>query len=102
MDRKKIEEAQRKLEWAIESLDLSIKCMVISYKDERYKAQFFTREDKLITAAGFSISEEWIKNTLPIEGDIGDELKSLLINLEREAKEIRDLKNNVAKKNETD
>ena len=86
MDRKKIEDAQRKLEWAIESLDLGIKCMVISYKDEKYKVQFFTREDKLIRAVGFNISGEWIKDTIPTKDEIQDELKSLLIDLEEEAK----------------
>ena len=86
LDRKKIEDAQRKLEWAIESLDLGIKCMVISYKDEKYKVQFFTREDKLIRAVGFNISGEWIKDTIPTKDEIQDELKSLLIDLEEEAK----------------
>lgn len=86
LDRKKIEDAQRKLEWAIESLDLGIKCMVISYKDEKYKVQFFTREDNLIRAVGFNISGEWIKDTIPTKDEIQDELKSLLIDLEEEAK----------------
>ncbi len=86
MGRKRVEDAQKKLEWAIESLDLSIKCMVIGYKDEKYKVQFFTREDKLIRAVGFNISEEWIKDTNPMKDDIRDDLKSLLIDLEQEAK----------------
>lgn len=86
LDRKKMEDAQRKLEWAIESLNLSIKCMVISYKDDKYKVQFFTWEDKLIRAVGFNISEDWIKDTNPMKDDIRDELKSLLIDLEQEAK----------------
>ena len=86
MDRKKVEEAQRKLEWAIESLNLSIKCMVIGYKHEKYKVQFFTREDKLIRAVGFNISEEWIRDTIPMKNDIHNELKNLLVDLEEEAK----------------
>ena len=86
MDRKKVEEAQRKLEWAIESLNLSIKCMVIGYKHEKYKVQFFTREDKLIRAVGFNISEEWIRDTIPMKDDIHNELKNLLADLKEEAK----------------
>jgi len=86
LDRKKVEEAQRKLEWAIESLNLSIKCMVIGYKHEKYKVQFFTREDKLIRAVGFNISEEWIRDTIPMKNDIHNELKNLLVDLEEEAK----------------
>ncbi len=86
LDRKKMEDAQRKLEWAIESLNLGIKCMVINYKDEKYKVQFFTRENKLIRAIGFSISEEWIRDTIPMKDDIHDELKSLLVGLEEEAR----------------
>ncbi len=86
MDRKRVEDAQRKLEWAIESLNLSIKCMVINYKDEKYKVQFFTRENKLIRAVGFNISEEWIRDTNPMKDDIRDELESLLIDLEEEAR----------------
>ena len=86
MDRKRIEDAQRKLEWAIESLNLSIKCMVIGYKHEKYKVQFFTREDKLIRAVGFNISEEWIRDTIPMKNDIHNELKNLLVDLEEEAK----------------
>ncbi len=86
MNGKRIEDAQRKMEWAIESLNLSIKCMVIGYKDEKYKVQFFTREDKLIRAMGFNISGEWIRDTNPMNDDICDELKSLLIDLEQEAK----------------
>ena len=86
MDRKKVENAQRILEWAIESLNLRIKCMVINYKDEKYKVQFLTRENKLIRAVGFNISEEWISGTIPMKDDIHDELKSLLVDLEEEAK----------------
>ncbi len=86
MDRKKVENAQRKLEWAIESLNLSIKCMVLSYKDEKYKVQFFTQENNLIRSVGFNISEEWINDTNPMKDDVRDELKSLLIDLEQEAK----------------
>ncbi len=86
MDRKRIEDAQRRLEWAIESLNLSIKCMVIGYKDEKYKVQFFTWQNKLIRAVGFNISEEWIRDTNPMKDDIQDELRSLLTDLEEEAR----------------
>jgi len=103
-----VEDAQRKLERAIESLNLNIKCMVIGYKDEKYKVQFFTWENKLIRAEGFNISEEWIRNTNPMKDDIQDELKSLLIDLEQEARvkekaqlKKRGLKRNISKKSET-
>jgi hypothetical protein len=93
---KRIENAQNILDWAIESLDLSIKCMVINYKDEKYKVQFFTRENKLIKALGFNISEEWIRDTIPMKDEIHDELKSLLKDLEQEARrEMRNLNGDV-------
>lgn len=100
---KRIDDAQKTLDWAIESLDLSIKCMAINYKDEKYKVQFFTWENKLIRGVGFSIPEEWIEDTNPMKNNIHDELKSLLIDLEQEAKrEMEDLSSNVSKKSETD
>jgi len=109
LDRKKIEDAQRKLEWAIESLNLSIKCMVISYKEEKYKVQFFTRENRLIRAVGFNISGEWIRDTIPMKDDIHDELKTLLVDLEEEAKieeeakrKKEDLNSSVSKKSDTE
>ena len=103
MDRKRIEDAQKILDWAIENLNLSIKCMVMNHKDERCKVQFFTWENKLIRGVGFSIPEEWIGDTNPIKNDIRDELKSLLIELEQEARrEMKDLNASVSKKNETD
>jgi hypothetical protein len=93
---KRIENAQNILDWAIESLDLSIKCMVINYKDEKYKVQFFTRENKLIKALGFNISEEWIRDTIPMKDEIHDELRSLLKDLEQEARrEMRNLNGDV-------
>ena len=103
MDRKRIEDAQKTLEWAIESLDLSIKCMAINYKDEKYKVQFFTWENKLIRGVGFDIPKEWIEDTNPMKNNIHDGLKSLLIGLEQEAKrEMKDLNSNISKKSETD
>ena len=103
MDGKRIEDAQKILDWAIENLNLSIKCMVISYRNENYKVQFFTWESKLIRGAGFNIPEEWIGDTNPVKNDIHDELKSLLIELEQEARrEMRDLNSNASKKSETD
>jgi hypothetical protein len=93
---KRIENAQNILDWAIESLDLSIKCMVINYKDEKYKVQFFTRENKLIKALGFNISEEWIRDTIPMKDEIHDELRTLLKDLEQEARrEMRNLNGDV-------
>jgi len=86
LEGKMIDDAQKILDWAIVNLNLSIKCMVINYKDEKYKVQFFTWDNKLIRGVGFNIPEEWIKDTNPIKNDIHDELKSLLIKLEQEAK----------------
>ena len=99
MDRKRIEDAQKTLDWAIESLNLSIKCMVISYRNENYKVQFFTWENKLIRGVGFGIPKEWIGDTNPMKNAIHNELKSLLIDLEQEAKrEMKDLNSNYRKK----
>jgi len=86
LDGKRIEDAQKILDWAIESLNLSIKCMVINYKDEKYKVQFFTKENKLIRGVGFGIPEEWVEDTNPMKNAIHDKLRSLLINLEQEVK----------------
>ncbi len=92
LDGKKINDAQKKLDWAIESLDLSIKCMVINYKEEKYRVQFFTWENKLIRGEGFSIPEKWVEDTKPRNNNIHDELKSLLIELEQKAKrEMKEL-----------
>ena len=89
MDGKRIKNAQKILDWTIESLNLSIKCMVINYKDEKYKVQFFTKENKLIRGVGSDIPEEWIEDTSPMKNAIHDELKSLLRGLEQEAKRER-------------
>jgi hypothetical protein len=102
LDKRRIENAQKILDWAIDSLNLSIKCMVINYKDGKYKVQFFTWEKKIIKGVGFSIPEEWIGDTKPMKYDIRDELKSLLRDLEQEARrEMRDLNSNLSKKSET-
>ena len=102
MDGKRIENAQKILDWAITNLNLSIKCMVINYKDGKYKAQFFTWENKLIRGVGFNIPEEWIEDTNPTKNDIHDKLKGLLIDLEQEAgREMRDLDRNVSEGSET-
>ena len=98
MDRKRIEDAQKILNWAIENLNLSIKCMVINYRNENYKVQFFTWENKLIRGVGFGIPKEWIGDTNPMKNAIHNELKSLLIDLEQEArKEMKYLNINVSK-----
>jgi hypothetical protein len=89
LDGKRIKNAQKILDWTIESLNLSIKCMVINYKDEKYKVQFFTKENKLIRGVGSDIPEEWIEDTSPMKNAIHDELKSLLRGLEQEAKRER-------------
>ena len=89
MDGKRIKNAQKILDWTIESLNLSIKCMVINYKDEKYKVQFFTKKNTLVRGVGSDIPEEWIEDTSPMKNDIRDELKSLLRGLEQEAKRER-------------
>jgi hypothetical protein len=103
LDRKRIEDAQKILDWVIENLNLGIKCMVISQRGEEYKVQFFTWENKVIRGVGSNIPEEWIGDTNPIKNEIRDELKSLLIELEHEARrEMTDLNSTVSKKSETD
>ena len=98
MDRKRIEDAQKILNWAIENLNLSIKCMVINNRNENYKVQIFTWENKLIRGVGLNIPKEWIEDTNPTKNDIHDKLKSLLIDLEQEArKEMKYLNINVSK-----
>ena len=81
---KMIEKTQKILDWAIMYLDESIKCKVDSYKGEKYPVRFFTKENKLIK--GVNIPEEWIEDTNPNRNEIHDKLKSLLRNLEKEAK----------------
>jgi hypothetical protein len=103
LDAQRINDAQKKLDWAIQSLDLSIKCMVLNYKDQKYKVQFFTWENKVIRGVGFKIPERWIEDTNPRNNDIHDELESLLKELEQEARrEMRELNGGVSKKSETD
>jgi hypothetical protein len=92
LDRKRMEGAQKTLSWAIESLKLSIRCMVINYKDNKYKAQFFTWGNRLVRGVGFSIPEEWIRDTNPMKNDIRDELRSLLRELEEEARKREEVK----------
>jgi hypothetical protein len=102
LEGKRIDDAQKILDWAITNLNLSIKCMVINYRSENYKVQFFTWENKLIRGVGFNIPEEWIEDTNPTKNDIHDELKGLLIDLEQEAgREMRDLDRNISKGSET-
>ena len=87
-----MEDAQETLSWAIESLKLSIRCMVINYKDNKYKVQFFTWENRLVRGVGFSLPEEWIEDTNPMKNNIRDELRSLLRELEEEAKKREGVK----------
>jgi hypothetical protein len=84
LDGNRIEVAQKILDWAIMDLKESIKCKVDSYKDEKYPVRFFTKENKLIKA--INIPEEWIEDTNPSKNEIHDKLKSLLRNIEKEAK----------------
>jgi hypothetical protein len=92
LEGKRIDDAQKILDRAIANLNLSIKCMVINYRSENYRVQFFTWENKLIRGIGFNIPEEWIEDINPTKNDIHDELKGLLIELEQEAgREMRDL-----------
>ncbi len=80
MDRnEKIKEAQEVLNWAIRRLNLSFSCKVLDYKYENYKAEFFTKENKLMMPV--QIPEEWIKGSQPGEDRLDDRLKALLGNL---------------------
>ena len=60
--------------------------MIINYRNEKYKVQFFTKENKLIRGVEFNIPKEWIGDTNPMKNGIHDELRSLLRDLEQEAK----------------
>ncbi len=80
MDRnEKMKEAQEVLNWAIIRLNLSFSCKVLDYKYENYKAEFFTKENKLIMPV--QIPEDWIKGSHPGEDRLDDRLKALLGNL---------------------
>ena len=80
MDRdKKMKEAQEVLNWAIKRLNLTVNCKVLDYKYENYKAEFFTKENKLIMPV--QIPEDWIKGSHPGEDRLDDRLKALLGNL---------------------
>jgi len=76
----KIRGAQEILNWAIMHLNGTLRCKVIDYKYGNYRAQFFTKENKLIMPV--QIPEEWVKGSSPMENFIHDNLKSLLKNLE--------------------
>ena len=84
---KRMAEAQEILHWGIMHLNGSIKCKVMDYKNESYRVQFFTKENELIMPV--QITEEWIEDTNPRETFIHDGLRSLLPNLEKEAKRER-------------
>lgn len=75
-------DAQEILEGAIRQLELSIKCEVKGYRDEKYPTDFFIKEKKLVKSV--NIPQEWIEDSAPSENVIRDELKSLLRKLEKE------------------
>ena len=75
----KIRNAQEILNWAIMYLNESIQCKVTEYKSGNYRAQFFTKENRLIMPV--QIAEEWIKESSPGENVIHDKLKTLIKNL---------------------
>ena len=76
---KRIDDAQEILNWAIIHLSGTIVCKVIDYKNENYRVQFFTKENKLIMPV--QIPEEWIKGSNPRENLIHEALKTLLKNI---------------------
>lgn len=80
MDREaKIKGAQEVLNWAIMRFNLSFHCKVLDYKYENYRAEFFTKENKLMMPV--QIPEEWIEGSHPGEDRLDDRLKALLANL---------------------
>jgi hypothetical protein len=80
MDRgEKMKEAQEVLNWAIMRLNFSFNCKVLDYKYENFKAEFFTKENKLMMPV--QIPEEWIKGSHRGEDRLDDRLKALLANL---------------------
>ncbi len=72
--------AQERLDWAIVSLNGSIRGKVIDYKHKSYRVQFFTKDNKLIMPV--QITEDEIGETNPNENSISDKLKLLIRNLE--------------------
>ena len=83
---KEIQKAQRILDETIEALKGNIKCQVFAYDEKGYKVRFFTKGGKSSKGVGFNIPEEWIEDTSPSDNNIRDELRRLLINLERKGK----------------
>ena len=83
---KEIRKAQRILDETIETLKGNTKCEVFAYDENGYKVRFFTKGDKSSNGVRVNIPEEWIEDTSPSDNNIRDELRSLLINLERKGK----------------
>jgi len=83
---KEIRKAQRILDETIETLKGNTKCEVFAYDEKGYKVRFFTKGDKSSKGVRVNIPEEWIEDTSPSDNNIRDELRSLLINLERKGK----------------
>ncbi len=87
MDNKKIEEAQKKLDWALRDINATIKYKVDNYRDATYKVLCYGKKEELIHGAVFIVPEEWIEDTHPEENQIRDELESLLKHLEKKQHE---------------
>ena len=80
---KEIRKAQRILNETIETLKGNTKCEVFGYGEKGYRVRFITKGDKSSKGVRVIIPEEWIEDTTPSDNNIRDELRSLLINLER-------------------
>ncbi len=83
---KEKQKAQRILDETIETLKGNIKCEVFAYGEKGYKVRFFPKRDKSSKGMRVIIPEEWIEDTSASDNNIRDELRSLLINLERQGK----------------
>ena len=83
---KQVQKAQRILDETIEALKGNIRCEVIAYDEKGYRVHFFARGDKSSKRVRVKIPEAWIEDTSPSDNNIRDELRSLLINLERKRK----------------
>jgi len=83
---KEIRKAQRILDETIETLRVNTECEVFGYGEKGYRVRFITKGDKSRKGVRVIIPEEWIEDTSPSDNNIRDELRTLLINLERKGK----------------
>ena len=83
----KIEEAQKKLDWAIMDINGTIKCKVDNYKNATYQVLCYGKKKELFGGVVIIVPEEWIEDTNPEGNHIRNELKSLLRHLEKKQHE---------------